>query len=46
MNTETLTPLKEAIDLVMNIRDEHWAIELALEYLEQAYQEIRDVGIG
>ena len=44
MDTETLTDLKKVEKLLINVRQEHWAIELALEYVQQAYQEIRDVG--
>ena len=46
MNDDVLEELKKAKKIIRNIRDEHWAIELALEYIEQAYQEIRDVGLN
>lgn len=42
----TLENLKKAENILINIRQEHWAIGLALEYIQQAYQEIRDVGIN
>ena len=41
----TLDDLKEVENILINIRQKHWAIELALEYIQQAYQELRDVGI-
>ena len=43
--SDNLSELKKAEKLLINIRQDHWAIELALEYIRQAYQEIRDVGI-
>ena len=43
--SESLDNLKKAEKLLINIRQEHWAIGLALEYIQQAYQELRDVGI-
>ena len=44
--SDVLSELKEAERLLNNNRGEHWAIELALEYVQQARQEIRDVGSG
>jgi len=43
---DTLENLKKAEELLINIRQEHWAIGLALEYVQQAYEEIRDVGLN
>lgn len=40
----TLDELKKAEEILINIRHKHWAIELGLEYIQQAYQELRDVG--
>lgn len=41
----TLDDLKKVENILINIRSKHWCIELALEYIQQAYQEIRDVGL-
>lgn len=40
----TLDDLKKVEKILINIRQKHWSIELALEYVQQAYQELRDVG--
>ena len=40
-----LNDITEIEDKLINIRQKHWALELALEYIRQAYQELRDVGI-
>jgi len=38
----TIDDLKKVENVLINIRQKHWAIELALEYVQQAYQELRD----
>ena len=40
----TLDELKKVEEILINIRQKHWCIELAIEYIQQAYQELRDVG--
>jgi len=46
MNEQILLELKKAEKILQNIKQEHWAIGLALEYIQDAYQEIRDVGVS
>jgi len=43
--SQILGHLRKAERLLKAVRQEHWAIQLAFEYIQQAYQEIRDVGI-
>ena len=40
-----LYELKDIIERLKLYEQEHWAIKLAIEYLEDAYQELRDVGV-
>jgi len=41
----TLDILKECEKKLRNIEQKHWAILLAIENIQIAYQELRDVGI-
>lgn len=42
----TLDILKECEMKLRNIEQKHWAIQSAIENIQLAYQELRDVGIG